>query len=75
MRYCDAMYLSLKEAVSSQMIMGVPSEDIMQEEKLRRRFCVQGCGGQPFIRTQKCIAKCVICVKGLVGHRGGMRCL
>ncbi len=43
--------------------MGVLREDIMQEEKLRRRFYAKGCGGQPSIRAQsvlqgvRCVSK------------------
>lgn len=75
MRYCDGMYLSLKEAASSRMLMGALREDIMQGEKSRRRFYAQGCGGQPFIRIQKNIARRVTYVKERAGHHEGRKFL
>ena len=75
MRYCDDMYWSLKGATSLWLLMGAPREAIMQGEQLRRRFYAHGCCGQPSIRTQKHIARHVMCVKGLEDHRGGMGCL
>jgi len=62
MKYCEGMYLSLDEVASSQTLMGVLWEDIMQEEKPRRRFYALGCGGQPFIKIQKHIARHVMYV-------------
>ena len=50
-------------------------EDIMQEEQPRRRFYAQGCGGQPFVRIQKHITRCVMYVKEQASHREGMKCL
>jgi len=73
MRYCDDMYLSSREAASSRTLMGAPWEDIMQGEKSRRGFYVQGYGGQPFIMIQKHIERHVMYVKERVGHHGGMK--
>jgi len=67
------MYLSSKEAASAWMLIGAPWEEIMQGEKPCRRFYVQGCGGQPFIKIQKHISRCVMYVKEWESHHGGMK--
>lgn len=69
------MYLNLNEATFSRRLMEELQEDIMQEKKLRRRFCVLGCGGQPSIRMRKNIVGNVTHVKGLAGHHRGMNFL
>jgi len=63
MKYYEGMYLSLNEVASSRMLMGAPQEDIMYGEQLCRKFYVQGCGGELFIRIQKHIARHLMYVK------------
>lgn len=74
MKYYNDMYLNLNKDRFSQKHTKGLQEDIMWDGRQHRRFFAPNCGGQLYIKFQKCTVGPMTHVNGLGNHRKGTKC-